>query len=396
VHIKIPNYSPSNIVVPKTHPSISTTINMNIIIIKDKLKEGLDAVTRAVGDHPTLPILKNIFIQAKDGIINLTSTNLEIGLRHGVSGKISKDGEITVPANILSQIISNLSDERVELSMDGSILNISTDSYKAGIQGSPADEFPALPEMENLDQYIEMESVALKSALSSVLSAAQFSELRPELSSVFFQFLGDRLVLAATDSFRLAEKTIGDNQFKSTIEGEFNVLLPLRTGQELVRTLKDKGMVKIYRDPNQILFKTEEMEFISRLLEGTFPDYRAIIPKEYQAEVFVDRDELLGAIKLAGVMSGASSEAALRPAKDGSLEVFSRDERLGENSCLVAAKIQGTLKEASFNWKYLQEGAKTMPAKEMVLGLNDDNKPAIIRSRQDPSYFYILMPILKG
>jgi DNA polymerase-3 subunit beta len=369
---------------------------MNIIVIKEKLKEGLDAAIRASSEHPTLPILKNILIEAKDDKITLTATNLEIGMRYNLSGKIAEAGGVTVPAGLLSQIISNLSDERVELSAEGPVLNIITESYKASIQGAPAAEFPILPLIENTEEYIEADSALFKSSLEATLSAAQFSELRPELSSVYLQFFGDRIVLVATDSFRLAEKTLADNQFTATVSGEFKVLLPLRTAQELTRILREKGSIKIYRDQSQILFKTERLELISRLLEGTFPDYRAVIPKEYQAEVSVDRDEFLNAVKLAGVMSGAGSETALRPGTGDTLEIFSRDEKLGENSYQLAAKTKGSFKEASFNWKYLLEGAKAMPPKEFVLGLNDDNKPAILKSRQDSSYFYILMPILKG
>ena len=353
-------------------------------------------VIRASGDHPTLPILKNILIEAKDEQITLTATNLEIGMRYNLSGKITKEGSITVPAALLGQIVANLVDERVELSAEGSVLNITTESYQASLQGSPAAEFPILPAIENTEEYIEIEALLFKNSLEATLSAAQFSELRPELSSVYFQFFGDKVVLVATDSFRLAEKTLTDNQFTATVVGEFKVLLPLRTAQELARILKEKGAIKIYRDQNQILFKTERIELISRLLEGTFPDYRAVIPKEYQAEVFVDRDDFLNAVKLAGVMSGVASETALRPGTGDTLEIFSRDEKLGENSYQLAAKMKGSFKEASFNWKYLLEGAKAMPSKEFVLGLNDDNKPAILKSRQDTSYFYILMPILKG
>jgi DNA polymerase-3 subunit beta len=369
---------------------------MNIIVIKEKLKEGLDAVIRASGDHPTLPILKNILIEAKNDLITLTATNLEIGMRYALSGKVTKEGNITVPANLFGQIVSNLIDERVELSAEESTLNISTESYQASLQGTQAIEFPVLPAIENTEEYIEIETLLFKSSLENVLSAAQFSELRPELSSVYFQFFGDRIVMVATDSFRLAEKTIMGNQFKSTVVGEFKVLLPLKTAQELARVLKEKGSMKIYRDQGQMLFKTERIELISRLLEGTFPDYQAVIPKEYQAEVFVDRDDFLNAVKLAGVMSGVASETALRPGAGDTLEIFSRDEKLGENSYQLAAKMKGSFTEASFNWKYLLEGAKAMPVKEFTLGLNNDNKPAILKSRQDSSYFYILMPILKG
>lgn len=353
-------------------------------------------VVRASGDHPTLPILKNILIEAKNDQITLTATNLEIGIKYNLSGKIAKEGNITVPAALLGQIVANLADERVELSADGSTLNIITESYKASLQGLPAAEFPILPTIENTEEYIETEALLFKNSIEAALSAAQFSELRPELSSVYFQFFGDRIVLVATDSFRLAEKTLADNQFTSTVVGEFKVLLPLRTAQELARVLKEKGSVKIYRDQSQILFRTERIELISRLLEGTFPDYRAVIPKEYQAEVSVDRDDFLNAVKLAGVMSGVASEMVLRPGPGDTLEISSRDEKLGENSYQLAAKTKGSFKEASFNWKYLSEGARAMPPKEFTLGLNDDNKPAILRSRQDTSYFYILMPILKG
>jgi DNA polymerase-3 subunit beta len=369
---------------------------MNIVIIKDKLKEGLDMVARASGDHPTLPILKNILIEAQKDLITLTATNLEIGVRCKVPGKISKEGSITVPVGLFGQIISNLSDERVEIRVDDNKLKITTDSYSADIQGSPADEFPSLPAVENTEQFIEIESALFRGAIESVLSASQFSELRPELSSIFLQFLGDRMVLVATDSFRLAEKTINDSQFRSAVEEEFRILLPLRTGQELTRVLGDKGMVRIYRDPNQVLFRTENMDFISRLLEGTFPDYQAIIPKEYQAEMTVDRDDFLGGVKLVGAMSGVSLETTLKQGKGGSLEIFSSDEKLGENAYHLETKAEGSFKEATFNWKYLLEGARSMPPKEMVLGLNDDNKPAVIRPKQDNSYFYILMPILKG
>ena len=371
---------------------------MNIIIIKDKLKEGLDIISRASGEHPTLPILRNVLIEAKDGVISLVATNLEIGLRCRVAGKVEKEGSVTVPAALLSQVVMNLSDERVALKAEGAALEVITDSYKGSIQGSPAEEFPSLPKIENTREVIEMEAGVLRAGIESVLSAAQFSELRPELSSVFFQLLGDKIVLVATDSFRLAEKTLADNQFTSSVDDEFKVLLPLRTAQELARTLKDKGQVKIYHDPGQMLFSTEKMELISRLLEGTFPDYRAVVPKEYQAEVAVDRDEFVNAVKLTGVMSGSAAEIVVRPAagKAEAIEVFSRDEKLGENSTRVPAKMKGSFREANFNWKYLLDGAKIMPPKEFVFAVNDDNKPAILKSRQDASFFYILMPILKG
>lgn len=369
---------------------------MNSILIKDKLKEGVDVVSRITGEHPTLTVLKNILIEARKDKIQLTGTNLEIGIQYTIPGKVSQEGAITVPAAVFNQLLGTLSEDRVVLSVKDATLEVTTDSYTAKIQGISAEEFPLIPKIESEEEYIAIEADVLRDAISSVLAASQFSELRPELNAIYFHFGMDKIVLAATDSFRLTEKTIMDNEFTSALDEEYTVLIPLKTSQELVRILK-KGEVRIIRDDHQVLFITQEARIISRLVDGAFPDYHAIIPKDFQAELTLDREEFINAVKLTGVFGSAVPEISLRAAaNEKGVELSARDEKLGENHYILPAKMKGDLQEVNFNWRYLLDGLKSLDAKEIIFGVNEENKPAILRAQSDPTFFYIVMPILKG
>lgn len=367
---------------------------MNIIVIKDKLKEVVDILSRVSINHPTLNILKNVLIEAKGDVIKCSATNLEIGVECRLPGKVVEIGSVTVPADLLGQIVNNLSEDRITLAAKGQSLEVVTDNYHAKIEGASPDEFPLIPRIKNLNEYIEIDAGVLKDVLEKTLAATQFSELRPELNSVLIRFSTDALVFAATDSFRLAEKTLNESQFKSNITKEFSALIPLKTAQEVVRVLK-KGEVKIVFEENQVFFKIGDIELISHLLQGNFPDYKAIIPKDFQAEVLLDRGEFMNAVKLTSAFGSAAAETCLKPSKKG-IEVFSRSEKVGENTYALPAKIKGELPEISFNWKYLLDGIKTIDSKDVALRAGEESRPAMLKASQDSSYFYIVMPILKG
>mgnify|MGYP001587532861 CR=1 FL=1 len=173
--------------------------------------------------------------------------------------------------------------------------------------------------------------------------------------------------------------------------------MPLKTTNELLKILKDEGLVKIYKDENQILFETDQWECISRLMEGNFPDYKQIIPKGFTAEAVIERSEFMSAVKLTSVLSSRVNEINIRPHEEGkAIEIFSADESAGENDYILSAKLTGKAKQISFNWKYLNDGLRVLKSEEVYLGLNDESKPAIIKTVNDSSYFYILMPFLKG
>lgn len=368
---------------------------MNIVVIREKLKECLDIVSRAVGEGSQLPILKNVFLEASKNKISLVATNLEIATKCLVMGKIIEDGKITIPSSLFSGLMGALQSERINILLKGESLEIKSDNYKAKIQGTSAEDFPIIPQIKEKKEFIEIDQAVLKEALSQTTVAAQFSEIRPELNNIYISFTVDFLIFAATDSFRLAEKKLSDKQFKSNIENEFSCLLPLKTANELLRILKETGSVKIFKDENQMLFETEQWECISRLGEGRFPEYKQIIPKTFVSEVVVERTEFMSAVKLTSVLSSKVNEISLKP-RDKAIEIISGDESAGENDYLLVAKIGGKMEPIGFNWKYLNDGLKALKGSEVYLGINDENKAVLIKNQNDPTYLYILMPILKN
>jgi len=315
-----------------------------------------------------------------------------------ISGKIVEEGSATVPLSILSGIINNSDSERIKIETDGHNLIVSTDNYTAKIQGVAPDEFPIIPKINNLDYYIEISSDILKNALAKVIICAQVSNVRPEISGILFDFQLTVLKLTATDSFRLAEKSIFNNQFKTNFIRGFKVIVPIKTVQEIMRIFPDHQTLYLHVDPNQISVKSEDIELISRLIDGDYPDYQSIIPKEIETEIIINKNHFINGLRLISNFSGRINESILR-LKDSKkiLEVYSASQYLGENNYLIPVKVKGKdFGEIKFNWRYLLDGVKIIDGDNIIFGINGEVKPAIIKSPEDVSYFYILMPIKIG
>lgn len=369
---------------------------MKFIIIKSNLKDILSITERSVGENINLPILKNVFIKAQDNLIIFIATNLEIGVMCRAVGKVIEDGSITVPVGLLLNLISNIKSDRLNFETKGNTLEIKADNYNATIQGLAPDDFPALPNIKNPESKLEIKGMFLKEGIEQVAIAAQTSDLRPELNSILFDFSLESLKLAATDGFRLAEKTIPVNNFITSEIEPFKILIPLKTCFEVLRIIKDEDIVAISCDENQVLFKTERAEFISRLIEGNFPQYSQLIPKKLVTEVVVDTAEFWGGVKLAAVFGQKNGEVDLKihPNKKA-VEIAAKDQALGENAYMLPAKVKGEATEVVFNWRYLSDPLKIIKTEEITLGLQEEASPAIIRPAADGSYFYIVKPILR-
>lgn len=372
---------------------------MKLIILKGNLREGLDAISKVPGDsRVTLPILKNFLIEAVDNRIRLSATNLELAITCFLSGKIIEPGGITIPLVILNSIVSNLQAERVNLETEGDNLVVKTDNYEAKIQGVKAEEFPIIPKLSTDEINIQLGNEQLKDALAFVASASQTTGARPELNGVLFDFQLNQLKLVATDSFRLAEKTIPGGQFTAEIRQGFKTIIPLKTVNEIVRAFKEQDeKVSIYFNHNQVLCKTDNLQIISRLTGGEFPNYQAIIPTNSETEVVLNKDELVNALRLTSSFTDRLNEIRIViKDKAKNIEVYSMSQGLGENRYLIPAKIKGAPLEIVFNWRFLLDGLRGFDGKEISLGLNGDAKAAILRSSGDSSSFYVLMPIKAG
>lgn len=370
---------------------------MKFIAIRSNIKDAISAIEKAVGENTNLPILKNILIEADNNTITFTATNLEVAIAHRVAGKVIEDGKLTIPLSLFSGLIGNLQSDRLNFEKKGNNLEIATDNYSAVINGMAADDFPITPRIKNEESYIEIKGIFLREAIQQVTVASQYSDLRPELNSVLFNFSIESLVLASTDGFRLAEKSIPAGNIVAKKKEPFKVLIPLRTSLEVARIMRDDEMVHIYQDENQVLFKTDQTEMISRLVEGAFPDYSAIVPHEFIAEIVVERDEFLNAIKLAGVFGQKNSEVKIKIHQNKkAIEINSADQALGENNHILPAKIKGDIPEVFFNWRYLSDPMKSIKTQDVFLGLQEDAGAALIRAMGDSSFFYVLKPILKS
>ncbi len=368
---------------------------MKLIILRSNLKEALISVERAVIDNINLPILKNILISA-DTRVTIQATNLEMGVIYQTNAKINDPGSLTVPFGPLFNIIQNSTSERIVFETENNTLTVKTDNYEAKIQGLTAEEFPIIPKLTDDSHGIEMSGEVFKSAMAYILGAAATNDLKPELNSVLFDFQNGDLKCAATDGFRLAEKTFPQNTFGVFGSDPIKALIPLKTVQEVVRVFPDDEQVHIAFDEHQVVFKTKNINLISRLIDGGYPDYSSIIPKHINNELTLDRNELANAVKLVSNFSGKTSDVRLRMAKDEkSLEVFAASQLVGENAyqVLIKKKKGENLHEVIFNWRYLLDGIRSLPGAAVILGINNEAKPVLIKPADDDSVFYIIMPI---
>ncbi|MDP2668871.1 MAG: DNA polymerase III subunit beta [bacterium] len=369
---------------------------MNFVVIKSNIKESLNISERGISDNDNnLPVLKNVLIKADGGNIDFISTNLEIAVTCRTSGKIIEKGAIAAPLKALNGIISNIPNERINIESKGNKLTIKSDNYEAVLDCVPEDDFPITPKLKKESGYIEISSDELIKSVSGVLNASQFSDLRPELNGVLFKLeINNDLKIAATDSFRLAEKTIPFDKINTNHKEDIEFIMPLKTAYEAIRAVKSGGVVRIYSDENQIILKTDNIEIFSRILEGKFPDYKHIIPNKFKSEITVKKDDFMSAIKLSGVFSGKSGEIKLEAKTPKFLKISSSDQAIGENTYNLPAKVDGKVEGISFNWRYLLDAIKSLDGEDVFLGINEDNEPSLIRSAKDMSYSYILKPVV--
>ncbi|MBI2623308.1 MAG: DNA polymerase III subunit beta [Candidatus Liptonbacteria bacterium] len=368
---------------------------MKAVVLRAGVVEAVSAAGRAAGGD-TLPALKHILIEAHGNKLVFTGTNLELAVQYSVSGKVIEAGRVTVPARPFTEVLATLRSERINLEQKGANLSLASDNYRATFQGLPAEEFPLIPKLQSTRACIECKAPALRDALSAVLIATEFSDLRPELNSVLLHVAPERMACAATDSFRLAEQQIPPSQFSAGETREFRALIPLKTSRELLRVLGDEGNAKVCVDENQILVSAGAAECISRLVDGAFPEYSAIVPTSFKSELTVGRENLLEAIKLASVFNDRNSEVRFAYSRERKvLEVSAAAQGAGENVYALPAAVRGEDGDVLFNGRYINDMLRVARGSEVSIGLNDEASPALFRSQGDASYFYIVKPILK-
>ncbi len=369
---------------------------MKLICTYEKLKKAVENNERVITKNLTLPILNNILIKTEDSNLFLSSTNLEIGIHSWFSCKVKESGEITVPAKVLSGIISNLSGDNIELtSKKGTTLLISSGNYKGELKGQTSKDFPIIPKVQKRNS-IKIKAQDLLQALNQIIPFTSSSETRPEITGVLFKKEKNNqdLKLVSTDSFRLAEKRILlDKNYKNL---DFSFILPQRAASELTRLISGKNEVEVSVDNNQVAFKTQQNELTSRLIEGSYPNYDNFIPSKFKTEILLNKNELIKTIRLVSLMSSRINDIKISIDGDGkkaNLKAYASDPDLGENSSSIKTELEGDDIEISFNWRYLLEGLQQVEDDKVLIKFTEETKPVLIKSPEDNSYIYVVMPI---
>lgn len=358
--------------------------------MKENLKKAFNNVEGGIGNGTMLPILKNVLISTEKGRIKICSTDLEVAITSFINGKIVEEGGITVPANILGGILNNITDQKLELISTDSKLKIKTDKSENIIQGIKENEFPIIPQIKS-DNYIEIKGEIFKKSLNQIINAAFPSNRRVELNGILF-FLNNELQLVATDTFRLAKKTLNNNEFQTNIN-ELKAIIPLNVIQEFLKICQEDKNVKIYFDPHQILFDLDEVQIIARLIEGNFPDYQSIVPNNFITKVIMEKESLYEAIRLAAVFSSKIYNVTIKIKAPNKIIISNEESTIGENKSELEAEIDGENQELIFNWHYLLDGLKGVETNDVFLGFSSDIKPLLIKASNKDDYLYVLMPI---
>lgn len=372
---------------------------MKFTCIKENLVSALSLVTGLATKSVNLPILSNLLIRADEQKVEIISTNLELAIAVTVRAKVEASGTFTVPARTLTDFISLLTDEKIDLELKDNELLVSCGKSSTKIKGMPADEYPVIPVAGDGQGFI-VTSEDLRRGLSQVNIAAARTEIRPELSGVLFAFNlenSGHLVLAATDSYRLAEKKIKIQQGKES----FRVIVPGRTAQEMSHILSasnelgNEKSVRVILTDNQIAMNFNSVQMISRLVEGQYPDYTQIIPRDFRTEVRFSANIMIKEIKAASLFTtlGVNAVSCDILPDENEIKIASTSTQTGEYHSGLEAEIKGEKNSVLLNHKYFLDGLNSISGDDATLKIVNGDSPCVLSERSDENYLYIVMPI---
>ena len=356
----------------------------------EQLLNAVSTVARFVERRTNLPVLSSILLSADGGRVQLRATNLECGVEITIPAKVSQKGTVAISGSVLLGFLSNVRSRGITISLSGGVIKIEAERASASIKTVSHEDFPILPRVSASSSFTLKTNDLLK-ALKSVVYCASTSTIKPELQSVLLLSEGGKLFTAATDSFRLAEKTT-PLQSKSSVP---QLLLPARNVVELMRIIESvNGTIEFYYNENQISTHIGDLYFTSRLLDGTFPNYRQIIPKSFSTEIVLLREDIAQALKSLAIFSDKFAQVSfvVEPAKK-TITLSSRNPDVGEQISTLRATISGDQISMNFNGKYLSDSLQSIVGESVRIQSNGPGKPLLIKDAADDTFFYLAMPM---
>jgi len=374
---------------------------MKVTILQENLARGLGIVSKAVSPRSTLPVLANVLIASDEGRLRLSATNLEMGITCWIPARIEEEGSTTVPARTFGDLVSTLPSDQVMLKLDTQTqtLNVRGGTSTNDIKCIDAQEFPPLP-TPDLEGAVQINGGDFREMIHQVVFAASSDEARPVLMGVLIQVDKDKLTMAAADGFRLSVRKA---VLSTPSPAPVSAIVPAQALKELARVASD-GEEPIYmvlpKGRGQVVFRVKDVEVVSQLIDGTFPDYQQIIPRSYKSRTLVSTSSLLKACKQAEIFAREGSNVARFNIKSAQsdmqpseVEISATSEETGKNETIVEATVDGGGLLIAFNVKFLREALEVIRTPNVALETSAPNAPGVVKPVGDDQFLHVIMPM---
>ena len=377
---------------------------MKVTVLQENLARGLSIVSRAVSPRSTLPVLSNILVATDEGRLRLSATNLELGITCWIAARIDEEGSTTVPSRTFSDLVSAMPNDQVQMTLDVKTQNLHVKGGASNndIKCIDSQEFPPLP-TPDMEGAVQLNVADFKEMIHQVAFSASTDEARPVLMGVLMNVEKDKVTMAAADGFRLSVRKA---QLSQSVSQPINIIIPARALNELARVAADgEGLIYMVVPKNrgQVLFRVKDVEVVSQLIDGTFPDYHQIIPRSYKSRTLVSTASLLKACKQAEIFAREGSNVARLDIKESKgemqpseVEISATSEETGKNETIVEATVDGGSVLIAFNVKFLREALEVIKTPNVALETSAANAPGVVKPVGDDDFLHVIMPMHLG
>lgn len=361
---------------------------MKLQVTQENLSKALGSVARVASSRGTLPILSNVLLKTIDGRLSIAATNLDIAITHYIGSKVSSEGSITIPARLMQDFVGSLPSGVIDLKLEENKLHVNAEKYNSVINGISAEDYPVMPAITGGKSW-KVSGKLLKLALQQVVIAASNDEARPVLTGVYWHTFEGKLYMVATDSYRLAEKSL------LSMKEEVDLLIPASALQDLLRIIGDfEEEVTVTHDDQQVLFQVGDVELVTRLIEGKYPDYRKLIPRSFASDATLKRAELMNVTKVSSLFARESAGSVTINLDSESQQVSIRSiaSQIGENTASANATItnEGNI---TLNSRYILDALHVLHGEDVQLTFNGKLEPCVLADPSAKDYLHVIMPL---
>ena len=370
---------------------------MKLQCTHENLDKALSNISRAVANRTTLPITQNVLLKVTNGKLQLSATNLEMAINTWIGAEITEEGETTVPARIFTDLIKSYPNDHIDLNLSNNNLEIKCGPYNSNLITQPSDDFPPIPESDSLDPTFTISPARLSKLINSVIFSAAQDQSRPVLTGVKFSITNNVLTLASADGFRLS---IISFELENENIPEIDFIVPAKSLLEVSRILpftQDDVSVFMTKASNQVIFKIGNYQLTTTLTQGNFPDFNSLIPESNSTSCIIPKSNFKSAVRSLGVLAkdgyGIIRLEISGTEENQNLLMSSKTDELGENSVILEVNSSGNDSKIAFNSKYLSDVLEVIDTENVILEINGDSNPGLIKPENNSNYIHIVMPM---